>query len=144
MSKREDNFKIFNELFLEYLEQEANNLNVEFENVSCRAYSHFPLNEDPAGIGYFTMFLDCILNGAADYHADNVALGIAAYDNDGRLTVNADVSWGEPSFKMEDSIFEDPVEVTEETLAVVRERMPTLVANLREAIRENPHGMSGE
>lgn len=137
---REDKFKPIKELFLNYFEQEAAKINADFDYASCRAYANFPPNDDPQ-FGLFSMYIDCGLNDVADDKSDNLGLGITAYDHTATLTINADICWGYPSGKIEAEVFEEPVEVTEESLAVIKERLPDLVSKLREVIRDNPKGI---
>lgn len=138
---REDKFKPIEELFIDYFEQEAGKINTDFNYVSCRAYANFPSNDYPSGRGYFSMFMDCLLESADLDQTDNFALGIKVYDKNDNLTINADICWGHPSAELEAEIFDEPVEVTEKTLAFIKEKLPDLVSKLREVIRDNPNGI---
>jgi len=92
-------------------------------------------------MGYFSLFLDCGLDNVSSDRSDNLALGIEVYDKNDTLTINSEICWGHPSPKIEAEIFEEPVEVNEESLAEIKEKLPDLVLKLREVIRDNPNGI---
>ena len=137
---REEKFKPIKKLFIDYFEQEASKINADVSYANCRAYAHFPPNSEPE-FGYFSMYMDCILIRADFDKSDNISLGILAYDHDDKFTINAEICWGEPSGKIEAKVFEEPVEVTEQSLAIIKEKLSDLVSKLRELMRENPDGI---
>lgn len=139
--EREDKFKPIKELFIDYFEQEASKINSDFNYVSCRAYAHFPPNHYEVGEGFFNMVIDCLLKNATYDKTDNLALEIEAFDKNDKLTINADICWGYPYSKTEAEVYEEPVEVTEQTIAIIQEKLPSLVSKLRELIRDNPNGI---
>lgn len=140
LSMREETFRPIDQMFFEYFGQVADEINKDFEHVTCRAYSNFPPNDYKPGVGNFSMFIDCLIDDVPDDKSDNLALGIKAYDHDSILTIAADICWGHPSSKLEVEIFEKPVLVSDETLAQLKEQLPALVQKLRDAIRKYPNG----
>jgi hypothetical protein len=137
---REAKFKPIEELFIHYLEDEAAKINADFNYARCRAYATYPPSSSPQGVGYFTMFIDCLLIQTGSDKTDNLALGIEVYDKNNKVSINADICWGHPYAKVEDEVFPEPVDATEENLGIVRKRLPELVSKLREMIRDNPNG----
>jgi hypothetical protein len=135
---REETFAPIDQLFTEFFGQVADEINRDFEHVTCRAYSNFPPNHYDPGVGYFSMLIDCLIDDVPDDKSDNLALGISVFDQDSILTIEADVCWG--SGKVEGEIFEKPVVVSDETLSQLKEQLPALVQKLRDAIRKYPNG----
>lgn len=89
---------------------------------------------------YLGMYIDCLLTEAGAEKTDNLALVIAVSDKDNKFSINADICWGHPYARIEDEVFSEPVDATEENLGIVRKRLPELVSKLREIIRDNPNG----
>lgn len=137
---RENKFKPVKDLFFDYLKQEGDKINEDFANVKCTISANFPPNDEPE-YGYFLMYIDCVLENAHSDKADLLTLGISIYDQTKNLEIVTDISWGHPSGKIVDSIFKKPVEVTEEHLNTIKEKLPNLILKLRETIRENPNGI---
>lgn len=137
---RINRFKPIENLFIDYFKQEADKISSDFKFVSCNAYTHFPVDEN-VGVGFFSMGLDCMLAEVDDDKTDAIALEIVAFDKENKLRVDVDICWGTPYGKTEAEIFEEPVEVTEESLAMIKEKLPGLVSKLRELIRDNPNGI---
>lgn len=133
---RNDRFKPFEEMFIEYFRQVADGINRDFENVSCRAYSHFPGDD---GV-FFGVYVDCLIDDVSDDRSDNLALWINACDHEGYLTISAEVGWGHPTGAIEAGIFEEPIIVSEQTLAQLQEQLPGLVQTLHKTLRKYPHG----
>jgi len=138
---REDKFKPIKELFIDYLEREATKINADFNYVSCRAYANFPPNHYEMGVGFFNMVIDCLLKNANFDKTDNLALEIEVFDKNDNLTINADICWGHPYSKTEAEVFDEPVDVTEQSLTMIKKKLPDLVSKLRELLRDNPNGI---
>jgi hypothetical protein len=136
---REDKFKPIEKLFIDYFDEESSNINADFPYASCKTYANFPPNDEPL-FGSFGLYISCILKEVDVNKTDDVSLGILAYDYDNNLTINAEICWGYPG-KIAAELFEVPVEVTEQSLAVIKEKLPDLVSKLREVIRDNPNGI---
>lgn len=140
----ETRFLKIEELFIRYLEDEAEKINADFTYVRCRAYAKYPTSINPQGtqsVDYLNMFMDCLLTEASLEKTDNLALEIEVSEMDNSLSINADICWGYPYGKTEEAIFDGPVEATERNLAIVQERLPSLVSRLRKLIRDNPQGI---
>jgi hypothetical protein len=140
MIKREAIFRPIEELFIPYLEDEAAKINADFNYVRCRVYATHPPSDNPPGVGYFTIFIDCLLTQAGSDKTDNLALGIEVYDKNQKASINGDICWGHPYSRVEDEVFPKPVDVTEENMEILQKRLPELVSKLRELIRDNPNG----
>jgi hypothetical protein len=139
MSRREK-FTPIVDAFLSYFEREAALINVEFAgSAHCRAYANFP-PEDSPNHGSFGLFADCLLRGVAWDHSDNVGILIGGSDFDKKLTIHAELSWGEsPSHEFQ--VFPDPVELNDRSLDQIREKLPYMFERLRELIKQNPDGI---
>lgn len=138
---RNTDYKQIEELFIHYLEGEAVKINARFDYVTCRAYAKASSRGPGEGMHYLGMYMDCLLTDAAAKKADNVALVIQISDLDGKWNINADICWGHPSGKIDAELFAEPVEVTDESLSIVKEKLPELVSKLHELIRDNPKGI---
>jgi hypothetical protein len=133
---REDKFKPINNLFYGVLEQECNKINADFKNdVFCRIEAHFPPNDEP-GWDAFCLNITCLLRRTEFEESDNVTLGIEVSDWNNDLTINADIAWGDPSGKLEYTVFEKPVEATPENLTILKDNLPKIVEKLRQVIRD--------
>ncbi|MEP7038359.1 MAG: hypothetical protein ABI891_08450, partial [Acidobacteriota bacterium] len=80
-------------------------------------------------------YVSCLLNKREYEGADDVALGIHVYDWNDDFTIDADICWGHPG-RLEYEIFEKPVNVTEENLNIIKERLPIMVLKLRNALKK--------
>jgi hypothetical protein len=137
---RSEKFTPIVEAFLKYFEQEAALINAEYHGkVSCRAYANFP-PEDSPNHGSFTLFADCLLRGVAWDHCDGLAVGIEASDFDERVTINADLAW-DVSPSIEFQVFDDPVELNDQSLTQIKEKLPYMFKKLRELLDLNPSGI---
>ena len=122
--------------FFSYFERGAALINEEFATVAkCTVYANFP-PEDSPNHGFFGLFADCLLRGVAWDHSDNVGILIGGSDFDEKVTIHAELSWGEsPSHE-----FPDPVELNDRSLGQIREKLPYMFKKLRELISLNPGG----
>lgn len=126
--------------FLGYFEREGALFNSEYlGSASCRVYANFP-PEDSPNHGSFGLFVDCILEGVAWDHCDNVALSIEGSDLDEKVTIDALVGWGR-SPSEEFRVFPEPVELNEWSLTQIGEKLPYMFKKLRELIHDNPAGI---
>lgn len=139
MSRREK-FTPIVDAFREDFKREAELINAEFDGkVSCSAYANFPPEDSPKH-GSFGLFADCGLLGVAWDHCDNVAISIEGSDFDERVTICADLAWGEsPSIDFQ--VFPEPVELNDQSLAQIQQKLPYMFRRLRELIRLNPCGI---
>ena|ERR1700733_6148154 len=139
ISMRETKFRPIVKLYFPFFEKEGEKINADFPKVHCRTYFSYP-PEDAPEHGFCRIYMDCILNSVESDKSDNVGLGILIYDFDQTLTINAEISWGDPSGETEQCLFDEPVNVTEQILLEIQERLPSMVDKLREAILSNPYG----
>ena len=139
MSRREK-FTPIVDAFLSYFERQAALITAEFNGkVSCSGYANFPPEDSPKH-GKFGLFADCALRGVPPDHCDNVAVLIVGSDFDEKVTIYADLDWGE-SPSIEFQVFPEPVELNDQSLAQIREKLPYMFRRLRELIKLNPAGI---
>lgn len=137
---RDRTFKPIKELFWDYFQEEAKKINADFNFVQCQALVYFPPNSLPEGVSNFTINLGCIFRHAEIDETDLLDLIFSAYDFNGKLTINAEISWGMPYNKTEFELFEEAVPATEENLRRIQEKLPVMFEKFRELIRDNPKG----
>lgn len=122
-------------MFIDFFEQESAKINKDFDYATCNIEVHFPPNDEPQ-YGFFSLYMSCLLIKREYEGSDNVALGILAYDWNNKFTINADICWGHPSGKLEDEVFQKDAEVTDENLSIIKERLPSMILKLREALKK--------
>jgi hypothetical protein len=136
---RENKFKPIEKCFIEILEKESKLIDAEFSDVICFVDIFFPPNDEPKH-GYFRIGLECTLNKADFDKTDMLYIGIDVNDHENSFEINADLSWGQPLSETVESVFSKPVDVTENNLLKIKEKLPFMFAKLREMIRDNPNG----
>jgi hypothetical protein len=135
----EDKFELIKTLFIDFFNEEANKINKNFKDLICIVYVYPPNSE--AQFPNCALGLDVVLHNADLDKADNLCLEIYIENSKNKIFMSVKIVWGHPSGKVAGRIFERPIEVNEENLTIVREKLPNLVSKLREQIQKNPRGI---
>jgi hypothetical protein len=140
---RNTKFKNIVSMFHDYLEEEGTKIREQIDDVQVLIDVHFPPNDEPE-YGYFSISLECVLTKADFDKTDFVSFGIDVDDHDGRFTMTAEIAWGFPYSKTVERVFESPVNVNDENLLKVKNRLPFMMSRLREELLYNPKGKADD
>lgn len=135
----EDKFKEIKNLFGNLFRKESKHINNHFEELICIVYIYPPNYK--TRLKNCAIGLDIVLHNTDLNKADNLCLEIYLDELANNLFMNTRIVWGHPSGKIVESIFKNPVEVTEENLDIVKKELPNLILKLRKTIQENPNGI---
>lgn len=131
-------FRQIEGLFLETFQKESDRINSDFRKVISSLYVYppegqpFPRN---CCIG-----IDVVFQDADPDKTDNICLELYIDEHNRNLEMNLSVVWGHPTGERVGRMFSEAVEVTDENLNLVQEKLPDMIEKLRQSIQSNPNG----
>ncbi len=132
-----DSFTLIQDLFMDYFHTENEAINRDFKHIISSIYIYPPrvkLEPKSCCIGLDVIFRHCIGN-----KSDSLALELYIEDRQG-LETNVTIGWGHPTGERVGKMFTEAVEVTDENLKIIKDKLPSLIEKLRQEIKDNPNG----
>jgi hypothetical protein len=134
----EEKFNLIEPSITALLDEASKEINKDFTALLCSVYVYHP-NDEPK-LGHYCIGLDVVLHNVYGDNSDNLFLEVFIEERDKRFGMDARSAWGYPRNKTIQWCFDKPVDVTEENLRIIQDKLPHMIEKFREEIRDNPNG----
>lgn len=131
-------FKMIGDKFVEYLQQERDRINIDFTDIISSVYDH-QSDEDNQESRTFCIGIEVLFQKVNGDNSDNVTLQIDVVERQG-IEINVRTAWGYPSGEIVELMFENPLKVSDDNLKLVQLKLPEMIENFRQEIKDNPNG----